>query len=216
MIGVMISDSDPIAHEGVTEMLSPETDIGIVLDTYTVASTLDSLEACKPDVCILEMAMAINSGLQLIRTAKNIAGGVPLLVMSRLPERDFGLRAMRSGAKGFLPKDCSRQQLAHAVRTVAAGRPYVSETLCELIVESIAQTFPKRLHDRLSDTDFEVFCMLAEGVPSSRIAAVCELSLAAVRNSKNRIKETMSLHCEADLIEYAVRRKLVKHAWHAV
>ncbi len=216
MIKIMVGDPDPFAHEGIKEMLSPDGDIEVFLDTYTVAETLEGLLSCKSDVCILEMALAAQSGLQLIRMARNVSHGIPLLVMSGCSERDFGLRAMRAGAAGFLPKDCTQQQLALAVRTVAEGRPYVSETLCELIVESIVHCMPKRPHDRLSDTDFEVLCLMAEGIPTSRIATVCELSIAAVRNSKHRIMQTMSLHREAELIEYAVRRKLVKHAWHPV
>ncbi|VXB89254.1 hypothetical protein MASSI9I_50600 [Massilia sp. 9I] len=159
----------------------------------------------------MDTAIGGYPGLAFIREARRRAAHIPLVAMSQCHERDFALRALRAGATGYLPKDCTEKQLAEAVRTVAKRRPYVSSTMCELIVESINDGRPQRQHDKLSDTDFDIFCLMAEGIPASTIAEICRLSVASIRARKGRIMQQMAMHTEADVVEYAMKRKLIAH-----
>lgn len=215
MIKIMISDPDLIAREGIKEMLSKHHDMQVVYEADDVAETFRGWEVAKPDVCILELAIARLSGLGLVRALKKHAS-IPLLLMSHCHERDFALRAIRAGASGYLPKDCSADQLSYALRIAADRRPYVSDTVCELIAESLGEGRRKRQHDNLSDTDFEIFCLMAEGIPVARIASICRLSVAVVRARRIRIMERMSLHNDAALVEYAIRRKLIGQSFPAL
>jgi DNA-binding NarL/FixJ family response regulator len=205
----MISDPDLFAREGIKEILSEKNEFDIVCEASGLAETLQGLQDTRPDVCILEAALIRHSGLGFIRAVKSRAGATPLLVMSNCHERDIALRALRAGAAGYLPKDCTAEQLAYALKTAASRRPYVSDTVCELIVESLVDGRPKRQHDKLSDTDFEIFCLMAEGIPVPQIAGMCKLSVAGVRSRKGRIMLQMSLRTDAELVKYAVERKLI-------
>jgi DNA-binding NarL/FixJ family response regulator len=209
MIKVMVSDPDLFAREGIKEMLTKHHGFHVVYEAADVTEMLHGLQEARPDVCILELAVAKHAGLGFVRALKNQASNVSLLVMSHCHERDFALRAIRAGASGYLPKDCSAEQLAYALRTAADRRPYVSDTVCDLIVESLVEGRPKRQHDNLSDTDFEIFCLMAEGLPVARIASICKLSVAVVRARRTRIMERMSLRSDAELVEYAIKRKLI-------
>lgn len=209
MINVMISDSDLFAREGIKQMLARYSDLRIVCETCTAAETLHALREHRPDVCMLEIAMAGAGGLHLLRKAKSQACGIPILVISHRHERDFALRALRAGAAGYITKDCVDHQLAYALRTAADHRPYVSETVCELIAESFTGFRTGRRHEKLSDSDFEIFCLMAVGAPTAKVASACNVSIPVIRNRKARIMQQLGLRTDADLVKYAVGRKLL-------
>lgn len=213
MINVMVCDPDSFSREGIKQILEAHADLKVVSESMDVAGMFHGLRESAPDICIMELSVAGHSGLCVIRDVKRRAPSVPLLVMSHCHERDVALRTIRAGAAGYLSKDCNLEQLNYAVRTAASHRPYVSDTVCEMIVESLVEGRSKRQHDSLSDTDFEVFRLTAEGIPAAKVAAACKLSVATVRASKNRILKKLSLHSEAEMIEYAVRRKLINRSW---
>jgi DNA-binding NarL/FixJ family response regulator len=212
MIKVMISDPDLFAREGIKQMLSTQAEFEIVCEASGLADTLHGLRQARPDVCVLEATLVRHSGLGFLREVKSTSCNTPLLVMSHCHERDIALRALRAGAAGYLPKNCSAEELSHALKTAAGRRPYVSDTICELIVESLVDGRPKRQHDKLTDTDFEIFCLMAEGIPVPRIAGMCKLSVAGVRARRSKIMVQMSFRNEAELVKYAVERKLIGHA----
>ena len=211
MTRVMICDRNLFIREGIKQMLIKFDDFDIIHETDGPAATLQGLHELRPDVCVLDTAIGGYPGLGFIRAAKKHVAQVPLVAMSMCHERDFALRALRAGATGYVPKDCTDLQLAEAVRTVAKRRPYVSDTMCELIVESINEGRPSRQHDKFSDTDFEIFCMMAEGISAIRIAELCKLSVASVRTRKGRIMQQMGMRTEADVVDYAMKRKLIAH-----
>ncbi|RYE73352.1 MAG: response regulator transcription factor [Oxalobacteraceae bacterium] len=215
MINIMISDPDLFAREGIKQMLAKYPDLVVTFEADSVQQIFHGLHEVRPDVCLLEISMAKHSWLGLVRDVKRQAHGIPTLVMSHCHERDFALRTLRAGAAGYLPKDCTDEQLACAIRTAATRRPYVSDTLCELIAESIIEGSPKRQHDHLSDTDFEIFCLVAQSMPVAKIAGICNLSVGVVRARRNRIMAMMALRTEAQLVEYAIKRNLIGQAYSA-
>ena len=153
--------------------------------------------------------MGRNAALQFLKDVKVLVGNAPVLVMGYRHEREFALRAHRAGAAGYLAKNCTAEQLIDALRTVATRRRYVSETTREMFVEYLANNRPKRMHDALSDTDFEIFCLFAQSVPAPRIAAYCRLKENFVRKRKTKIMELLNLRNDAEIVEYAVKRKLI-------
>ncbi len=210
MIRVVIGDSDLFAREGVKQMLSKHEDIYIVEEAETFSETLQCLGKAQADVCIVEIAMAGHCGLQLLRALRQQFPNMPFLIVSYRTERDFALRCMRAGASGFVSKDCSDQQLAGAIRIAAARRPYISEAMSELIAESIIIR-KGRGHQNLSDLDFEILCLLANGMSISMTARHCDTSVSAVRTRKNNIMDKLDLHSDADLVQYALQHQLIDY-----
>lgn len=209
MIKIIISDADLFAREGVKQMLSKHSDVHIVGEAQDFPGTLQCLRDHRPNVCLVEIALAGYYGLKLIRDLATHGAGTPILVMSDRTERDFALRAMRAGAAGFISKDCTDQQLAGAIRVASEHRPYVSETVSELIAESIIVGKTARGHQKLSDLEFEILCMLANGMPVSNVARMCDTSVSAVRARKNNIMEQLDLHSEVELVQYALKNQLI-------
>ncbi|MEW6760750.1 MAG: response regulator transcription factor [Pseudomonadota bacterium] len=208
-ISIMIGDPDVLVREGLKSMIGSCTDFNVCRETATVAETLLALREFTPDICILETVMGRNAAMQFLKDVKDLVGSVPVLVMGYRHEREFALRAHRAGAAGYLAKNCTTDQLIHALRTVATRRHYISETMRDVLVEYVANTRPKRLHDALSDMDFEILCLLAQSVPAPRIAAYCSLTESVVRNRKSKIMTLLGLRNDAEIVEYAVKRNLV-------
>lgn len=213
MIKVLISDPDVLAREGIRQMLSSQGGFEVVFDTGDRHATIAGLREHRPDVCVVEISVAKHFGLQFVRHLKQYAGGTPILVINHCHERDMAMRALRAGASGYLSKNCTEQELAAALKSTAAHRPYVSDTVCELLVESLGDERQKRLHDNLSDTDFEIFCLLAEGLPLSKIAALFNLNGSAVRTRRAKIMHQMGFRTDMELVEYALARKLFTDAY---
>jgi two-component system, NarL family, invasion response regulator UvrY len=208
-ISLMISDPDILAREGIKEMLSPFTEFHISRETANMAETLQVLKEFAPDICILEVVMGKNAGIQFLRDVKNLVGEIPVLVMGYRHEREFAVRAHRAGAAGYLSKNCTADQLVEALRTIAGRRRYISDTMRDMFVESVACTRPKRMHDELSDTDFDILCLVAQSVPLPRIASYCRLKVDYVRKRKGKMMEHLTLRNDAEIVEYAVKRNLI-------
>ncbi len=208
----MISDPDLFAREGIKQMLSTQHGFDIVHEAADVADTVLGLRQMDADVCILEATLVRHADHGFIRELKSQACNTALLVMSHCHERDIALRVLRAGAAGYICKDCSAEQLAHALKTAADRRPYLSATVRELIVESLVEGWPSRQHDKLTDIDFEIFYLIAEGIPLPRIAGMCKLSVAGVRARRSKIMVQMSLRNDAELMKYAIERKLIGQA----
>lgn len=212
MIRVMISDPDLFAREGIKRMLENERDVQVACEAQNESETLEALRKYRPDVCILEIEVGNQHGLSFVRETKTQAPSTPILVMGHHHERDFALRAIRAGAAGYLGKNCTDQQLATAVRTTADRRPYLSETVCEQLAENITLGHARRPHESLSDSDFEIFCLMIQGVPPAKIAGIRKISTALARARRGKIMEKMGLRTDADLIEYAIENDLIEQA----
>lgn len=209
MIKVMISDPDLFTREGIKQLLTQFDDIDVVCEASSISETLHAARETDADVILVGIDISRQSNLGLLRRIKLLARKIPLLAMGRVHERDFALRAIRAGATGYLSKAGGADQLAHAIRTSSTHRPYVNDIVCEMIVESIVDVRASRQYDKLSDTDFEIFCLMAEGLTTAQIALACNLSIATVRTRRSRIREQTGLQNEAELVEYAIKRKLI-------
>lgn len=212
MIKVMISDPDLFAREGIKRMLENERDVQVAYEAQNVSETFETLRKYQPDVCILEIGVGCQQGLSFVRETKTQAPSTPILVIGHHHERDYALRAIRAGAAGYLDKNCTDQQLATAVRTTADRRPYVSETVCELLAENITLGGSRRPHESLSDSDFEIFCLMIEGVPTTKIAGIRRISTSLARARRAKIMEKLGLRTDTDLIEYAIGNDLIEQA----
>lgn len=208
-ISIIVSDPEFLVREGIKQILAGDPEFSVAVETADMTETLSALKMHQADICILEVVMGNNAGLQFLRKAKKAAGATSLLVMGYHHEREFSLRVCRAGAAGYLAKDCTAEELIHAVKTIAAHRPYISEIMRDMFIEGIVNARSSRPHDALSDMDFDIFCLLAQSMPIARIASICNLHITAVRARRIRIMQSLSLQNDAEIVQYAIKRKLI-------
>jgi DNA-binding NarL/FixJ family response regulator len=133
-----------------------------------------------------------------------------VLVISAHPEDQWAMRSLQAGAAGYLTKDHSPEQLVHAIRRVARGGKFVSESMAERLAGMVDAGRTRAPHETLSDREFEVLRALGSGMLVKDVAAQLRLSAKTVSTYRTRLLEKMGLRSTADLVRYVVTHDLLK------
>jgi DNA-binding NarL/FixJ family response regulator len=131
-----------------------------------------------------------------------------MLVLSMHGEQQYAARALKAGASGYLTKDSAAEQLVGAIRKVAAGGVHISEAAAAYLIGTVTGSDAPP-HTRLSDREYEVFRLLVNGEGPTDIADKLHLSVKTVSTHKTRILEKMGMQSTAELVRYAVEKKLL-------
>lgn len=207
-IRIFIADDHPIVWGGLRQIVSEQDDMQVVGEVASGDALLAALQQELPDVVLCDMSMPGRSGIDLIKALKARWPNLPVLVLSVHDDDMYAVRAIKAGAMGYLSKASSSEQLLEAIRRVAAGRLYINQDVAEkLTLQAIGKApLPQAA---LSDREYQVFTMLAEGLPLSVIADRLYLSVKTISTHKTNIMRKMGLTNMAQLIRYAFEHGLV-------
>lgn len=206
MTSVLIVDDHAVVRAGVKHILSKFADF-LVGEADTPDSALRQVADGQWDVALLDISMPEMSGIELLRRIKLKQPATKILIMSMHPEERYALQAIRSGANGYIQKECAGADLANAVRTVAGGKRYVSLTIETSLAESPDSA--AALHDVLSPREYEIFYRLGSGQAVTTIADELCLSVKTVSTYRARVLEKMNMKNNAALVYYAIHNNLV-------
>ena len=210
MIKIIIADDHPLIREGFKKILSYESDIEICSIAENGTELLKILSKTKCDVVIADLNMPGKSGVDLIKDIKTSHPKTKVLVVSAYSEEEFGMRLLKSGISGYVPKDSAAEELVDAIRTVAQGQKYITKSLANKLASSFNQTPTSHPHEKLSDREFQILCLIAEGLSVNQIADKLSISSSTVNTYHTRICEKMDMKSNAELIRYAIQNKLVE------
>jgi two-component system invasion response regulator UvrY len=210
MIRLAIADDHPIVREGLRRIASDDAGISVTGEAATAAELFRLLAAAAVDVVLLDVSMPGAAFVDTLRELRERHPSVKVLVLSAHPEDQWAMRALRSGAAGYLTKDHSPEQLVQAVRRVARGGKYVSESMAEKLAGMMDDGRTRAPHERLSDREFEVLRALGSGMMVKDVAAHLRLSAKTVSTYRARLLEKMGLKSKADLVRYVVTHELLK------
>jgi DNA-binding NarL/FixJ family response regulator len=208
MIRVLIADDHTLVREGLRQLLASTADVRVEGEAANGDEALALLKANDYDIAVLDMSMPGVAGIELIKRARAEKPRMRVLVLSMHGEAQYAARALKAGASGYLTKDAASAQLVGAIRKVAAGGVHISEAAAAQLVTSGPHAGEAAPHTRLSNREFEVFRLLVEGLGPTEIADKLHLSVKTVSTHKTRILEKMSMESTADLVRYAVEKKL--------
>jgi len=208
MINVFIADDHTLIREGIKKLLAQEIDIKLVGETSNPYEVVDQIAKSKCDILILDLSMPGKNGLDVLKEIKVLVPQVKVLIMTMLPEDQFAKRTLKAGASGYITKDRAGEELITAIRRVADGRKYVSQSLAELLVDDLDGTSQKPLHEILSDREFQILKMMAKGISQTAIADELSISISTVNTYRGRIFEKLNLHSNAELIHFAFQNNL--------
>jgi two-component system invasion response regulator UvrY len=161
------------------------------------------------NVIVLDIMMPGINGLDVLQQIKTHKPKLPILILSMYPERQFAVRFIRAGAAGYLTKESAPGELVAAIRKVSSGKKYITSALAERLASELENGQEKPLHERLSDREYQVMCMIASGKTVKQIAAQLFLSESTVRTYLSRILEKMRMKTNAELIQYAIKNNLI-------
>lgn len=210
MIRVLIADDHTLFRQGLKEILADVPDIVVAGEAANAQEVLDLVWQDDYDILILDISLPGRSGLDIIKQLKNDKPDLSILVMSMHSEEQFAVRAFRAGAAGYLTKaSCSRELIA-AIRKVIAGGRYVNEAIAEKLAIYLASDAEKPPHEKLSNREYQIMCMIASGSTVKEIARTLSLSITTISTYRSRILEKMRMTRNAELTHYAIKHGLIE------
>jgi DNA-binding NarL/FixJ family response regulator len=195
-------------REGLKRVLNPAGNHWTLTEAVTGYQALELLREHEFDLALVDLSMPGMTGLELVRRIKTEFPGVRVLVLSMHAEEQYAMRAFKAGANGYVTKDIAATELVTAVRRVAAGGAYVTESLAERVVQQLNGTSDAPRHMLLTDREFDVLRRVAAGQRLTEIGDALHLSVKTVSTHKTRIQEKLQVTSTAELIRYALENRI--------
>jgi len=202
-----------MVRDGLRALLNGQQGLEIVAEASDGRECVELAEQHAPNVVMMDIAMPKMNGIEATRRilAANPSAGVVILSMHQ--DESYVLQSLKAGAKGYLLKDSPREDIVEAIRSVAQGRAFLSRKVSRILQEDhIRQLRSKGLDDTyelLTDREREILQLLAEGRANKEVAGLLNISQTTVETHRGHILRKLSLHGTADLILYAVRKKII-------
>lgn len=211
MTRILIVDDHMIIRRGLRQILSENPAIGDIHEAEDGPGALRLLRQTPVEVVLLDIALGERDGLDVLKTLHSEFPRLGVIMLSVYPENQFALRALKSGAHAYLNKGCSPDILFAAIAKVATGGLYVTPAVAELLAHDVRGDADREKppHELLSNREFQVLQLLAQGRSVTQIAQQLTLSSNTISTYRARIFEKLDLHNPADLFAYAGRHGLM-------
>jgi len=210
MIHALIADDHAVVRRGLKELLTDSGRIAVDGEAGTAREALEKVRERDWDILILDINLPDRSGLDILHDVKRERPNMPVLILTVCSEDQFAIRALRSGASGYLTKESAPAQLVDAVQKVVAGGRYISTAVAERLALHVGANGNRPPQESLSDREHQVFRMLATGKTVSQIAVEMNLSVKTISTYRGRVLDKMGMRTNAELTYYAVRNQLVQ------
>lgn len=201
MLRVLCIDDHQVVRDGVRKIFDEK---GV---TVEIGEASNAAEAIRPisqqhwDIVVLDISLGGKSGLDLLKEIRTLQPRLPVLVFSMHSEEVYARRAISAGARGYITKGSSSEELYAAINKIARGGRYISAALAEKIVfTSDADRLP---HEALSPREYEVMLLIAKGLSNKEIAERLGIDSRTVTTHRRRMLDKMNMQTDADLNEYA-------------
>lgn len=207
MTRILIADDHAIMRGGLKQLIEFDARLQVAAEAENGAQVLEQLRAEEFDLLLLDMSMPGLSGEDLISRVHGRYPRLPILVLSMHNEAQIAQRALRAGASGYLTKDHNPETLLAAIHRVAGGGRYLDPRIAEQL--AFASSNPTDdAAAQLSDREFQILRLLAQGLSVNQIADQLVISNKTVSTHKTRLMEKMGFTCNADIIKYAMTHGL--------
>lgn len=209
MLRILIADDHAIVRRGLKDIILESYPMAEIKDVGDAEELIKLVMKEKWNIVITDMSMPGRSGLEALQQIKLYNPGLPVLVLSVYPEEQYAMRVLKAGASGYLNKEMAPEELVTAIRSVLAGKKYITQSVAASLANVVDLYSQKLLHEYLSDREFEVFKMLAAGKSISEIGAILLLGVTTISTYRSRILTKMNMKTNAGLTQYALENKLI-------
>jgi DNA-binding NarL/FixJ family response regulator len=206
-VRVLLGDDHKIVREGLKMVLADDPLLQVVAEADSGHAVLDTVQALQGpqgiDVVLLDIAMPGMDGLEVLQALRRDWPGLPVLMLSTYPEKQYAVRCIQLGASGYLNKSTDPDDLIAALRRVAAGGMHVSPATAEALASLVSQGRTKTGIDMLSHREHQVYLLLTQGHTVSEIGAQLSLAPNTVSTYRARILEKTGTKNDVELALYA-------------
>ena len=209
MIRVITVDDHPVVRRGLKQIIAAEQDMQVVGEAENAREAIRVIRQIPCDAVVLDITLPDASGLDVLSQLKSERPTLPVLIMSIHDEEQYALRVLKAGASGYLMKNSIPEELIKAIRMITSGGKYISPSIAERLASEFASpgTSP---HEKLSDREFQILCLIASGKSLKEIGEALYISGKTVSSYRARILEKMNMKTNADLVGYALKNRLIE------
>jgi two-component system, NarL family, invasion response regulator UvrY len=208
MIKVIVVDDHPVVRRGLKQIIEDEPDMKVAGEAKNAGECFSLVQKTDCTLVLLDITLPDRNGFDVLKQLKYEYPNLPVIILSVHSEEQYGLRFIKAGASGYLMKEGAPEELVKAIRKVTAGGKYISASLAEKLV-SYLDACDKPPHENLSDREFQILCMIAQGKSLKNIADELCIGEKTVSTYRSRIMEKMKMCTNADLTRYALENHFV-------
>jgi two-component system, NarL family, response regulator NreC len=213
---ILLADDHGIVRRGLKSLLESQSGLEVVGEA---ADGLEALRLCgelSPDLLIIDISMPSMNGIEVASRAQKLDPAPRVIILSMHSDESYIMRALSAGARGYLVKDATDEDLIPAVRSVAAGKPFFSPAVTAVLMEDYVRQLRARgltdSYELLTDREREILQLLAEGRSNKDVAALLDRGLSTVETHRANLMQKLNLHNTAEIVLYAVRKGIIVHS----
>jgi len=210
-IRILLADDHKITRQGLRSLLEKQPDMEVVAEAEEGRTAVRLVRELVPNVVIMDVSMPDLNGMEATRQIVGEFPNVKIIALSMHSDSLFVTEMLRSGASGYLLKDCAFEELERAIRTVVADKTYLSPSISGLVVDDYLHRLSKADFsdsEVLTDREREVLQLMAEGKSTKQIALRLHISVKTVETHRRQIMNKLDIHTVAELTKYAIRKGL--------
>ena len=212
-VTILIADDHDIVRAGLKSLLERQEDIEIIGEASGGRQAVALAEQLNPSVVVMDIAMPQLNGIDAAAQILRRNPEVKIIILSMYGDEEFLVRALAAGVKGYLLKDDVQADLLRAVRAVAGGRSFFSPAIAQTLAEDYVRQLQKKglqdSYELLSEREREILQLLAEGKSNKEVATLLNVSPYTVETHRTHLMQKLNLHNTAEIVLYAVRKKIV-------
>jgi DNA-binding NarL/FixJ family response regulator len=209
----LLADDQGIVRRGMRALLETDAGMHVVAEASDGPEALRLCESTLPDVAVLDVAMPRLNGIEVAGRALRQRPELRVVVLSMYSDESYVVRALNAGARGYLLKEATDDDLLPAVRAVGAGKTFFSPAVSAMLLEDHVRHLQQRgLSDSyhlLTEREREVLQLLAEGRSNKEVAAALDVGLSTVETHRANLMQKLDLHNTAEIVLYAVRKRVI-------
>ncbi|MDP1594612.1 MAG: response regulator transcription factor [Gallionella sp.] len=210
MINILVVDDHALIRKGLKQLLEDSPDLKITGEAATGIQAINMVRAQHFDLMLLDINLPDKHGIEILKQFKTEQPDLKIIVLSMYPEDQYGVRALKAGAMGYINKQSASDVLLHATRQVLSGKKYISDTLAEQLLNNLIGESQELMHQSLSNREYQTLCLMASGKSLSDISEIMNLSPKTVSVYRGRMLAKMGFTNNAEAIHYAITHHLVE------
>ncbi len=212
-VRVLVADKNTLISDGICAIMKTCESIDVIGAVTNSKEIIEIVRGQAPDVIVMDIAMSLIDGTEVIRWIRNENSDIKILLISEQEDRDSIMRGLKAGSTGYIPKRATSSDLVSAILAVYRGGYFLYPSIAKTMVGEylrIRQGLSPDPYDQLTDSEKKVLKLLAEGYESRQIAEALNTVLNTVIRRKASIIAKLGIHNRTELIKYAIRKHLIE------
>jgi DNA-binding NarL/FixJ family response regulator len=211
-VRVLLADDHSIVRRGLRSLLE-EAGHTVVAEAADGLEAVQLAEEHQPDLLVLDIAMPKLNGIEVAARAQKLTRPPGVIILSMHGDESYISRALAAGARAYLLKGATDEDLLPAIRAVAAGKPFFSPAVAAVLVDDYVRRLEARgstdSFDLLTDREKDVLRLIAEGRSNTEAATQLAVEVSTVETHRASLMQKLSLHSTAEIVLYAVRKGII-------